>query len=177
VRMVLLAMQAQEVADVAQASEATRQSAQALRSRIDDAAAELRTFVHSVMPPALVDRGLRDAIEDLVDRTPLPVRLRTSGIDEGLGPVVERTAYFVVAEALTNALKHARAAHLEVCVSRSDGRLTIEVADDGCGGADLKGGSGLRGLADRVDVLGGRLRVETRSGAGTRLTAELPCAS
>ena len=83
-------------------------------------------------------------------------------------------AYFVCAEALTNIAKHAAAARVTVAVTASDGRLRVEIADDGVGGADPAHGSGLRGLADRVETLGGTLRVESTPGHGTRLAAEIP---
>ena len=176
VRMVLLAMAAQEVADDADASAATKILAQALRGKIDDAAAELRSFVYSVMPPVLTDRGLLEAVEDLVDHVSVPIRLnRPSGV-VALDPVVERTAYFVVAEGLANALKYARPAQLEVRLTHEAGWLTVEICDDGIGGALVGAGSGLQGLYDRVDALGGRLTVESPVGEGTRLVAELPCA-
>ena len=90
-------------------------------------------------------------------------------------PPVEAAAYYLVAEALTNAAKHARASCVNVSVTRANGRAVVEVADDGVGGADLRGGSGLRGLRDRVEALGGELDVESREGDGTTLTARLPC--
>ena len=88
---------------------------------------------------------------------------------------MEAAAYYLVAEALTNASKHARASCVNVSVTRANGRAVVEVADDGVGGADLRGGSGLRGLRDRVEALGGELDVESREGDGTTLTARLPC--
>ena len=84
--------------------------------------------------------------------------------------------YYIVAEALTNASKHARASHVNVLVCRSNGSALVEVSDDGVGSADLRGGSGLRGLRDRVEALGGELGVESPAGAGTTLTARLPVA-
>ena len=90
---------------------------------------------------------------------------------------MELTAYFVVAEALANAVKHARADRLRVALLRDHDSLRVDVGDDGVGGADDTGGSGLRGLADRVDVLGGRLWLESPVGGGTRIVAVIPCAS
>jgi signal transduction histidine kinase len=93
-----------------------------------------------------------------------------------LPAAIESAAYFVVAEALSNAVKHARADRLSVRVGERGGRLLLEVADDGIGGADLAG-AGLRGIADRIEALDGRLRVDSPVGAGTRVVAELPCGS
>ena len=136
------------------------------------------------MPAGLIERGLAAAVEDLADRMPIRTRLDTSGLcgaDSRLPAAVESTAYFVVAEGLANALKHARADELSVRLARTGGQLVVEVGDDGIGGACLDagsdGGSGLRGLADRVEALGGRLRCDSRPGADTALAAELPCGS
>jgi signal transduction histidine kinase len=177
VRLVLLAMDAQQVAKDPGASDGTRDAATALRAGIDDAAAELRTLVHEVMPAALIERGLCAATEDLADRVPLRTRLELEVADGTLSPAVESTAYFVVAEGLTNALKHSAATEVEIRLVQSDGRLDVEVSDNGHGGATAGAGSGLRGLADRVDTLGGSFRVESPPGAGTRLLLELPCES
>ena len=107
-------------------------------------------------------------------RAPLPVRL---SVDVGgrLPEPVEVAAYYVVTESLTNVAKHAQASRVDVTVGRADGDLSIEIVDDGVGGADSEQGSGLRGLADRVEALGGRLRVWTPRGGGTRVKAEIPC--
>jgi signal transduction histidine kinase len=173
VRLVLLAMEAQLVANDADAT--TRQAATALRIGIDEAAAELRALVHAVMPAALIERGLSAATEDLVDRVPVPTSLELGLTDGSLSPAVESTAYFVIAEALANALKHSGAEDLAVRLELVDGRLLVEVRDDGAGGACPEAGRGLRGLADRVDTLGGRLRIDSPVGAGTRIVVELPC--
>ncbi len=184
VRLVLLALHAGEVAKDPDATAGMREAAEELRAGIDAAAAELRSFVHAVMPAGLIERGLAAAVEDLADRMPVRTRLDTDGLPatEGKLPAaVESTAYFVVAEGLANALKHARARQLTVRLARAGGHLVIEVGDDGIGGACLDagsgGGSGLRGLADRVEALGGRLRCDSRPGGGTTLAAELPCGS
>jgi signal transduction histidine kinase len=170
VRLVLLAMDAQRLAREVP-------GAAALRAGIDDAAAELRSFVHTVMPAALIERGLASAVEDLLDRVPLRTRLELDVVDGDLSPALETTAYCVVAEGLSNALKHAAARQVEVRVARAGDRLTVEVRDDGIGGADTRRGSGLAGLRDRVDTLGGRLVVSSAHACGTTLTAELPCGS
>ncbi|MGI8415557.1 MAG: sensor histidine kinase [Nakamurella sp.] len=177
VRLVLLAMQAQQVAKDPQTSKDMHDAAVELRVGIDAAAAELRDLVHAVLPAALIERGLCAATEDLVDHLPIPTRLDISISEHSLPPVVESTAYFVIAEALTNALKHARPTALTVRVARIGDQLRIEVDDDGIGGAHYDGGTGLRGLTDRVDTLSGRLEVHSPPGRGTRIIAELPCAS
>lgn len=146
-----------------------------LRRDLDAAAADLRRLAHGLMPAILVERGLFAAARDFVDVLPISTDLVLAGTDESLPPVVETTAYFVLAEALTNAVKHARAGHVSVQVARTDGQVQVQVADDGVGGAVLAMG-GLRGLADRVTVLGGRLVVDSRLGSGTRIFAEVPCA-
>ena len=109
-------------------------------------------------------------------RANLPVELRVE-VRERLPRPVEAAAYYIVAETLTNASKHARASHARVEVVRSDGTLLVSVADDGVGGADVQGGSGVRGLADRVDALGGTLAFESPAGGGTRVSARIPCVS
>ncbi len=177
VRLVLLALQAQQVADDTGSAPATRAAVTAVRVGIDAAAAELRDLVHAVLPAALIERGLCAATEDLVDHVPIPTRLEMAVPESSLSPVVESTAYFVVAEALTNALKHARASALMVQLARVEEHLRVEVSDDGIGGADLRAGSGLGGLTDRVETLGGRLHVISPVRQGTRIIAELPCAS
>ena len=90
---------------------------------------------------------------------------------------VEATAYFVACEALVNVAKHADASGAKVTAERHDGRFVVEVADDGVGGANIGGGSGLRGLSDRVEALGGHLRIDSPAGGGTRVVAEIPCVS
>jgi signal transduction histidine kinase len=133
--------------------------------------------VASGIHPAVVSgHGLAVALEDLAARAPLPVRL-TVALDDRLPEAVEVAAFYVVSESLANIGKHAHAASVTVDVARTDGVVVIEVVDDGIGGADTERGSGLRGLADRVEALGGRLRVWTTRGRGTRVRAEMPCAS
>ena len=176
VELVLLALQAQQLARAGGSADLP-DAATRLRVGIDGAARHLRGVVHALMPAALVERGLTAAIEDLVDRMPLPTRLAVAEIDGRLPATVERTAYFVVAEALTNAVKHARAEKVTVTLERAPTRLVIGVTDDGVGGATQEGGAGLHGLADRVDALGGRFAVDSPAGGGTRLLVELPCGS
>jgi signal transduction histidine kinase len=144
------------------------------RRELAEALAELRELAHGIHPAVLSDRGLEVALEGVAARTPLPVQLAFE-LERRLPEPVEAAAYYVVCEALTNAVKHARAKGVEVLVSARNGSATVEVRDDGAGGADVRG-AGLRGLADRVEALGGRLHLESSPGAGTSLRAEIPLA-
>jgi signal transduction histidine kinase len=137
---------------------------------------ELRELARGVHPAILTEEGLAAALESLVVRAPLPVVL-VAAPDRRLPAEVEATAYFVACEGLANVVKHADASAATISARRDDGLLRVEVADDGIGTASRNGGSGLRGLADRVEALGGRLRVETPSEGGTRIVAEIPCGS
>jgi signal transduction histidine kinase len=137
---------------------------------------ELRELARGIHPAVLTDRGLGAALEALAARSAVPVELAALP-QERLPPAVEAAAYFVVAESLTNVAKYARASHAQVRVERRDGAAYVEVRDDGAGGADLASGSGLRGLADRLAALDGRLRVDSPPGRGTLVRAEVPCAS
>jgi signal transduction histidine kinase len=145
-------------------------------AQLDDALEELRELARGIHPAILTDRGLGPAVEALVTRAPLPVEL-TEVPDERLPEPVEAAAYYVVAEAVTNAVKYAQASNVSVSIRRSNGRAVVRVADDGVGGADAGRGSGLRGLADRLEALDGRLRVESPPNGGTRIEAELPLRS
>ena len=136
---------------------------------------ELRELARGIHPAILTDQGLDAAVRTLAERAPIPVEV--SAPSERLPPHVETAVYFVVAEALANVAKHARAGRGKVTIVRGAGCVTVEVEDDGVGGARLDGGSGLRGLVDRVGALDGRLLVDDRPGAGTRLRAEIPCES
>jgi signal transduction histidine kinase len=138
------------------------------------ATAELRELARGIHPAVLSDRGLQAAVELLADRAPLPVRIEAS-VDDRLPDPVEAAAYFVVAEALTNVVRHSGADRAEIGIRRDNGRLLVEVSDDGAGGADAEG-SGLRGLADRVAALDGSLRVSGSNGGGTTVRADIPLA-
>ena len=122
----------------------------------------------------LTERGLAAALEELADRAALPAYVEVS-INERPCPAVEAAAYYVVSEAVTNAAKHSHAREVRISVSRRRGVLIIDVADNGIGGAALQRGSGIRGLMDRVEALGGTLVVSSPPGRGTSLRAELPC--
>jgi signal transduction histidine kinase len=136
---------------------------------------ELRELARG-LHPAILDHGLEAALESLASRSPVPTTVSYEAPADVPQPV-ELAAYFVASEALTNVAKYACATVAHVRVTREGRRLVVEVADDGVGGADPCGGSGLRGLADRVDALDGRLAVVSPPGAGTSVRAELPCAS
>jgi signal transduction histidine kinase len=135
---------------------------------------ELRDLANGIHPAVLSERGLEPAVRSLVARAPLPVEL-VAAPGGRLPAAVETAAYFVVCEALTNVAKYANADHATVRIERIDGRLQLEVTDDGAGGADPRAGSGLRGLTDRVAALDGVLDVISPPGHGTKLRVELPC--
>ena len=135
--------------------------------------AELRELARGIHPVVLTERGLGPALDSLLARAPVPVEILELP-DERLAPSVEAAAYYVVAEAITNVGKYARASGATVGVSRSQARATVTVCDDGVGGADASQGSGLHGLAARVESLNGRIDVDSPPGRGTRITAEIP---
>jgi signal transduction histidine kinase len=150
---------------------ATELVAEALR-HAEQANAELRELVHGILPVALTTDGLGGGLDALVSRIPLPV---TAHVSVGRLPAtVEATAYFIVSEALTNVLKHAHADRAIVTVHADDRRLRMEIRDDGIGGADPQEGSGLIGLSDRVEALGGTLQLTSPTGGGTTLLIQLP---
>jgi signal transduction histidine kinase len=137
--------------------------------------AELREIARGLHPAVLSDRGLEPAIKSLMQRASVPVEL-TFDVAERPSPAVEAAAYYVIAESLTNVAKYARASHANVEVRALGDRLLIAVTDDGVGGADTSGGSGLLGLQDRVAALGGRLHIESPPGRGTSVRADVPVA-
>jgi signal transduction histidine kinase len=154
----------------AEASAMLEQAQSELRTGL----AELRELARGIHPAVLTDRGLQPAISALAARAPMPVRVDAD--DERLPAPVEIAAYFVVSEALTNVAKYAHASAATVAVRRTDGVVTIEVADDGVGGAEAEGGSGLRGLADRVAALEGTFAIVSPVDGGTRVLVEIPVA-
>jgi signal transduction histidine kinase len=139
------------------------------------ALAELRELARGIHPVILSEAGLGPALASLAERSPIPATVAATPGDR-LPARVEETAYYVASEALANAAKHARATAVTISARRRGGGLLVEVDDDGVGGADPNG-SGLRGLADRVAALDGHLRVDSPTGRGTRISAELPCGS
>jgi signal transduction histidine kinase len=133
---------------------------------------EVQELAAGIHPPLLSERGLGPALSSLAQRAPCPVRLVVP--PRRLPALIETTVYFVCSEALTNVAKYARASRVDVEVRSVGDMVTVLIADDGVGGADLEGGSGLLGLADRIEALGGRLIVESPAGEGTRLRADIP---
>ena len=144
-----------------------------VREELTEALEELRELARGIHPAILSDRGLGPALEAVAARSVVPVELSTPS--DRLPPQVEAAIYYVVSEALTNVAKYAQASYVTVEVARTDGRAVVAVADDGVGGADPDGGSGLRGLADRVAALDGRLHVDSAPSRGTRIHADIPC--
>ncbi|MGH9278891.1 MAG: sensor histidine kinase [Acidimicrobiales bacterium] len=137
---------------------------------------ELRELVRGIHPAILEDRGLDAALSAVVARCPVPVTLDITLSSRPPAPV-ESAAYFVVAEALTNVARHSRATRATVAIAGTAERLVVEITDDGAGGADPARGTGLAGLAERVEAVGGWLRVISPTGGPTTLVAEIPCAS
>jgi signal transduction histidine kinase len=153
--------------------EATRLLDAASRD-LEAAMRALRELARGIHPAVLSDHGLAAALEALAHRFPFPIEIAAVP-DERLPDAVEVAAYFVVAESITNVARYAQASHATITVEREDATLVVEVADDGIGGADADAGTGLRGLADRVAVLDGRLAVESPPGRGTTVRASIPC--
>lgn len=145
---------------------------QAVLATIED----VRAVCHGIHPPVLTERGLPGAVRELAAWAEPRVDL-TLDLPDALPPLVETTAYYVVAEALANVAKHAEASRAEVVIRGRDGRLAVEVRDDGNGGADPERGTGLRGLAERVEANGGTMRVASAEGRGTSVRVVLPCGS
>jgi signal transduction histidine kinase len=160
--------------ELAGQSSATAQLGRA-RGEIDTSLDELREIAQGIHPAVVSGHGLAVALEQLVARAPVPVRISVE-IEGRLPEAIEMAAYYLIAESLANIGKYAQASSATVELARSNGDLHVEVADDGIGGADTERGSGLRGLADRVEALGGQLQVWSPHGGGTRLKAEIPCA-
>jgi PAS domain S-box-containing protein len=173
-RLVTLALQLRLVE-----SQLDRDPAQARREldaagvQLREALEELRELARGIHPAVLTDRGLEPAVAALADRSPVPVHV-VAVPDERLSPAVEAAAYYIIAEAITNVAKYASASHVAVTVRRGEESALVEVVDDGVGGADPAAGSGLRGIADRVEALGGRLHVTSPPGEGTTIRAEVP---
>ena len=170
IAMSLGLLEAKLPANPGQARPIVRETREALAAALD----ELRDLTQGIHPTILAERGLPVALDELCHRAALPAHLQ---LDLGcrLPDQIESAAYFVVSEALTNAAKHSHGSEVRVKAACAGGLLTVEVADDGIGGAAAGAGSGLRGLADRVEALGGRLTVSSPPGRGTRLRAEFPC--
>jgi signal transduction histidine kinase len=143
-------------------------------AELGTAVAELRQIAHGLRPSSL-DDGLHAALAALTAHLPIPVVLEVH--PEPLPDDVATTVYYVTSEAITNAIKHARATRIDVRIARSNGHLAVRVTDDGRGGATLTAGSGLAGLSDRVNAIGGALALQSAAGCGTTVEARVPCAS
>ena len=173
-RLIALSLELSLLEEQLDGDPAARERLGLARREIAASLEELREVARGLHPAVVSGHGLEVALEQLVARAPVPVRL-TVDIDERLPEALEVAAYYLVSESLANVGKYAQASSATVEVSRGAGELVVEVVDDGIGGADTERGSGLRGLADRVEALGGRLRVWSPAGGGTRVKAEIPC--
>jgi signal transduction histidine kinase len=176
-RLVLLGVQAQRIATAP--AESVAQRATQLRDHIDQAASELRAIVHDLAPPALVELGITGAVAELVQAMPIPTRLDAQ-VPARVGDTVETTAYLVVAEALTNVVKHSGATQCAVLLHADGASLSVTVTDNGRGRTDARrsagspGGNGLASIADRVAAIGGTSGLEPQPQGGTALWARIP---
>lgn len=144
-----------------------------IRAEFGSIVDELRDLAHGIHPAVLSQVGLAQAVQSLADRYTMPVQV---DLPSGRLPEsAELTAYFVIAESITNAIKHAGASVITVTGRLTDGSLRIEIADDGRGGASINAGTGIRGLIDRVRGVGGDLVLESPAGHGTRIEVKIPC--
>jgi signal transduction histidine kinase len=155
--------------------EAVREALADAIVQAQEALDELRVLSRGIAPPVLADRGLREALTALAAQSTVPVELDAAPLERSLDAAIETAAYFVVAEALANVAKHSHARRCAIGLRHGAGALSLWVTDDGVGGAALGKGHGLRGLADRLDAVGGRLRITSPAGGPTTITAELPC--
>lgn len=174
-RLVTLGLELGVLAEHAAADPALAARVRAVRAQLLDATSELRELARGLHPMVLTEQGLATALEALADRSPIPVKLSVV-LDGRLPREIEATTYFLVSEALTNATRHSGARLVRICVSKADGELIVDVADDGRGGAARRDGGGLQGIADRLAALGARLHLDSPAGNGTRITTVLPCA-
>ncbi len=173
-RLVALAMELGQAKEkMATDPEGALRLVDSAHEHVKQAMAELRDLARGIHPAVLTDRGLDAALSALAGQSPVPVDVN-SDLHERLPPPIESTAYFVAAEALTNAAKHSGASRVGITIERTRGSVVVEVTDDGRGGADPSGG-GLHGLANRVGAVGGTLRVASPLGGPTTVRAELPC--
>ena len=152
---------------------ADREALQRLRAELSESLEELRAVSRGIYPAVLTGHGLSVALQSLVARAPCPLDLDVA-LGERLPEPLEVAAYYIVSESLTNIGKHSRATHATVRVAMTGDNLLVDVSDNGVGGADTENGTGLRGLADRVEALGGTLAISTPSTGGTRITARIP---
>jgi signal transduction histidine kinase len=174
-RLVALALELGLLAERADNDPGTQDRLKHARSEVAESLDELRDIARGLHPAVVSGHGLAIALESLAAATPFEVQLKTDGLPR-LPEQLEVAAYYVVSESLTNAAKHAQADRVTVEVGITDYTLIVEIVDNGIGGADSERGTGLRGLADRIEALNGRLRVWSPVGNGTRVRAEIPCA-
>ena len=165
-----LGLEATLPTDPAAAEPIARRARHALAATLD----ELRELSQGILPGILAERGLSAALEELCGRAALPTRLELA-VGRRLSAQIETAAYFLVSEALANTVKHAQASEARVAARCADGLLTVEVADDGAGGAAPGNGSELRGLADRIEAAGGKFSLSSPEGEGTAVRAKMPC--
>jgi signal transduction histidine kinase len=144
------------------------------QQELDEALKELRELARGIHPTVLSEQGLGAAVESLAHRAPLPVEVGEWPAQE-LPEQVELAVYFVISEALTNVAKYASATQASVTMTKDNGRLAVEISDDGVGGADIDLGTGLRGLTDRLAAIDGQLEVDSEPGRGTTVRASIPC--
>jgi len=174
-RLVALSLELSLLEERLAADPDARTSLDQARREIATSLEELRDVARGIHPAVVSGHGLEIALEQLAARAPVPVRLSVE-VEGRLPERLEVAAFYLVSESLANIGKHAHAKSATVEVARTNGQIVIEVIDDGIGGADTERGLGLRGLADRVEALEGRLRVWSPNGGGTKLRAEIPCA-
>jgi signal transduction histidine kinase len=176
-RLVSLALKARMTeVSLPAGQDAVREQLAEIVQGLGDASEELRAISRGIHPAILSKGGLGPALRSLACRSAVPVELDVD-VEGRLPDRVEVAAYYVVAEALTNTARHAHAAEVKVSVKAADGQLDLTISDDGAGGADPANGSGLIGLVDRVEAVGGHLSVSSPAGAGTSLAATIPCAA
>ena len=173
-RLVSLALAARAAeAELPKQSADVREKLSSIATGLGEAVEDLQELSRGIHPAILTEAGLGPALETLALRSPIPVGLNV-GTRERLAEPVEVAAYFIASESLANAAKHSQASHIAVLLAFENERLRLSILDDGIGGADPGRGSGLTGLRDRVEALGGTLTIESGSGAGTSVTATLP---
>jgi signal transduction histidine kinase len=173
-RLIALSLRLGELGNRLDGDAEIRAQMDAARQDVTASLAELRDLAHGIHPAAVSDHGLAVALESVATRATVPVEM-LGDVEDRMPEQVELAAFYVVCEALANVARHAGASSAVVELERNPGALIVEVRDDGVGGASAAGGSGLRGLADRVEALGGHLQVWSPRGRGTRLRAEIPC--
>jgi len=173
-RLVALALELSTLGELVSSDEVLRTRVDAASSEVAASLAELRDLARGIHPAGVSDHGLAVALESLATRASVPVRI-VGVTDERLPEHVELAAYFLVCEGLANIARHAGATSAVIELKREGSNLLVDVTDDGVGGANRAGGTGIRGLADRVETLGGHLQVWSPPGEGTRLSAMIPC--